>query len=151
MSHSGGHLMPGTVRRTTGPCSATADPGTPCGQRGEGRQIHEDGDLELYPGEAAGPDSKQLQTDPQFGEMLRTPIVQASLDIPPTITPAPSQGSLGHRVTGHGLGIPNVIVLLDCSVGQVPLPTVTAGTELGRCAALTLSRGRGQRAPWRTA
>lgn len=44
-----------------------------------------------------------------------------------------------------GLGVPNVAVLLDGSIGWVPLPTVTAGTELGRHTALILGRGRGQR------
>lgn len=52
--------MPGTIRCTADLCSATAGPGTHCGQGEEGKQSHKDRDLELYPVDAAGPGSKQL-------------------------------------------------------------------------------------------
>lgn len=48
-------------------------------------------------------------------------------------------------------GIPDVAILLDGGVGRVPLPTVTAGTELRRHTAFVLGRGRGKEAPWRAA
>lgn len=59
--------------------------------------------------------------------------------------PCPGQSGYPSSSQFKGLGIPNVAVLLDGSVGRIPLPTVTAGAELGRHAALVLGRGRGQR------
>lgn len=42
-----------------------------------------------------------------------------------------------------GLGLPNVAVLLDGGIRWVPLPTVTAGTEIRRHTAFILGRGWG--------
>lgn len=50
MSRSGGRPRPGTICRTTGPCNATAGPGTCCGREEEGKLSHEDGDPELIQG-----------------------------------------------------------------------------------------------------
>lgn len=63
------------------------------------------------------------------------------------ITPAPSQESEGQRLQVAGLGIPDVAVLMDGSVGWIPLPAMAAGTELRRHTALVLGRGQGQGAP----
>lgn len=62
----------------------------------------------------------------------------------PTYHPNPQPGvtrSQGHRSQG-GAYIPQVAVLLDCSIGQVPLAAMTAGTELGRHAAFLLAEAR---------
>lgn len=64
----------------------------------------------------------------------------------PTHHPSPQARShKAKRLQVTWPGIPDIAVLLDGSVGWVPLPAVATGTELRRHTALVLGRGRGQR------
>lgn len=64
----------------------------------------------------------------------------------PTHHPSPQARShKAKRLQVTWPGVPDIAVLLDGSVGWVPLPAVATGTELRRHTALVLGRGRGQR------